>query len=111
MTLMESGIGASVILMGPPGWLVGPVAAVAALSILGFEFALFASGGGLLMAAGAAFWFGAGVAAMIDPRRQARNAMIVAISIAVCLSAYLIEVASRPGPPGASSGGPNVFRP
>jgi hypothetical protein len=33
--------------LGPPGWLVGPAAAIAALLILGVEFALFASGGGL----------------------------------------------------------------
>ena len=59
----------------------------------------------------AAFWFGAGVAALIDPKRQLRNAMIVAVSILVCLAAYLGMVASRPAPPGTSYGGPNVYPP
>ena len=84
---------------------------MAALAILGFQFALFASGGGLLIAAVAAFWFGAGVAALLDPRRQGQNALIVGATIAVYLSAYLIMVASRPVPPGVSSGGPNVEMP
>jgi hypothetical protein len=97
--------------MGPPGWLVGPVAAVAALLFVGFQFGLAASGVGLLMAAVAAFWFGAGIAALIDPKRQKQNAMIVALSIVVCLSAYLGMVASRPAPPGTSHGGPNVYPP
>jgi hypothetical protein len=97
--------------MGPPGWLVGPVTAIAALAILGFDFGLFTSGSGLLMAAVAAFWFGAGMAALIDPKRQKQNAMIVALSIAVCLSAYLgIGRLSAP-PPGTSYGGPNVYPP
>lgn len=74
-------------------------------------FALFTSGSGLLMAAVAAFWFGAGIAALIDPKRQTQNAMIVAISIAVCLSAYLgIGSLSAP-PPGTSYGGPNMYPP
>lgn len=97
--------------MGPPGWLVGPVAAIAALAILGFDFALFASGGGFLMAAVAAFWFGAGIAALIDPKRQKQNAMIVAVSIVVSLSAYLGMLRSQPAPPGTSYGGPNVYPP
>ena len=54
--------------MGPPGWLVGPVTAIAALAILGFEFVLFTSGSGLLMAAVAAFWFGAGIAALNESK-------------------------------------------
>ena len=97
--------------MGPPGWLVGPVAAVTALAILGFQFALFASGEGLLIAGGAAFWIGPGIAAFVDPKRQLRNAMIVAVTIAVRLSGYLRVVSSRPPPPGASQGGPNLPRP
>lgn len=62
----------------------------------------------------AAFWLGAAVAAVIDPQRQGRNAMIVAASITVCLSAYvisLINVASRPVPPGAAHSGANVYPP
>jgi hypothetical protein len=96
---------------GPPGWLVGPVAAIGALGILGYQFALFASGGGLLIAAGTALWFGAGLAALIDRKRQVRNAMIVAIAVVVYLSGFLVMVASQPAPPGASHGGPAVYRP
>jgi hypothetical protein len=85
--------------------------AIAALAFLGFDFALFTSGSGLLMAAAAAFCFGAGIAALIDPKRQKQNAMIVAFAIVVCLSAYLgIGRVSAP-PPGTSYGGPNVYRP
>jgi tetrahydromethanopterin S-methyltransferase subunit D len=97
--------------LGPPGWLVGSVAAIAALVILGFDFALFTSGFGFLMATVAAFCFGAGIAALIDPKRQKQNAMIVAFSIVVCLAAYLSVVTSMPAPPGTSYGGPNVYPP
>ena len=93
--------------MGPPAWLVGPVVAIGALLILGIEFALFASGGGILIAAGVAFWIGAGIAGMVDPDRPWRNALIVAVSIVVWLSAYVTIVMSRAMPPG-SQGGPNV---
>jgi hypothetical protein len=98
---------ASVGLVGPPAWLVGPVVAVGALLILGIEFALFASGGGILIAAGVGFWIGAGVAGMVDPDRPWRNALIVGVSIVVWLSAYLTVVMSRPMPPG-SQGGANI---
>jgi len=94
--------------MGPPAWVVGPTAAVGALLILGIDFALFASGGGILIAAGIAFWVGAGVAGFVDQDRPWRNALIVAISIVVSLSAYLMTVISQPPPPGGSFGGPNV---
>jgi hypothetical protein len=101
---------ASVALVGPPAWLVGPVVAIAALLIFGIEFALFPSGGGILIAAGVAFWIGAGVAGMVDPDRPWRNTLIVAVSIVVWLSAYLTVVISRAMPPG-SQGGPNVPMP
>lgn len=39
--------------MKPHGSIVGPVVATAVLAILGFQFGFFASGGGLLLAAGA----------------------------------------------------------
>jgi hypothetical protein len=103
---------ATVRLVDPPGWLIGPAAAIVVLLILGgVQFALFASGGGLLIAAGIAFWVGAGVAAFADPARQVRNAVIVAAAVVVCLSAFVAVVSSRPAPPGASFGGPNVPRP
>ena len=93
--------------MGPPAWIVGPVVALAALLTLGFEFALFASGGGILIAAGVAFWIGAGAAGMVDPDRPWRNTLVVAVSIAVWVSVYLMIVMSRSFPPG-SQGGPNL---
>jgi len=98
-------------LMGPPGWLVGPVAAIGAVAILGVQFALFASGGGILFAAAIAFWFGAGIAALIEPQQQVRNALIVAVAIVACLSVFLSMIAFQPAPPGASHGGPAVYPP
>lgn len=97
--------------MGPPAWIVGPVVAVGALFVLGLDFALFASGGGLLIAGGVAFWIGAAAAGLADPDRQMRNAMIVAASIVVCLTTYLIVLSSRMPGRGASSGGPNIQQP
>jgi hypothetical protein len=97
--------------VGPPGWLVGAVAAVAALAILGLDFGLFASGSGVLFVVVAAFWLGAGLAALIDPPRQGRNALIVAAVIVGCVFAYLGIAATRPAPPGASYGGANVDPP
>jgi hypothetical protein len=91
----------------PPAWIVGPVVALGALLTLGFEFALFASGGGILIAAGVAFWIGAGAAGLVDPDRPWRNALVVAVSIALWVSAHLMVVTSRSFPPG-SQGGANV---
>jgi hypothetical protein len=92
----------------PPAWFLGPVAGVGTLLLVGSEFGLFASGGGLLMAAAIGFWTGAGVAAVADPARQLRNAVVVAAAVAICLSAYLTAVSSRPAPPGTSFGGPTM---
>ena len=99
------------VIVGPPGSLLGVVVAIAALRILGGDFALFASGGGVLFAAVAAFWIGAGIAALIDPAHAGRNAGIVAISVAACVVLYVAVASSLPTPPGTSSGGPNVLRP
>jgi len=96
---------------GPPGSLLGVVGAIAALEILGADFALFASGGGVLFAAVGAFWIGAGIAAMIDPTHAGRNAALVAISIAACVVLFIASVSFRPVPPGTSTGGPNVLPP
>lgn len=95
----------------PPGSLVGVVAAVAALSILGGHFALFASSGGVVFAAVGAFWIGSGLAALIDPPHAGRNAALVGISIAACVGLLIASVSFRPAPPGTSTGGPNVFPP
>jgi hypothetical protein len=96
---------------GPPSWLVGVVTAIAALVFLGFDFALFASSGGIVFTGVAAFWIGSGVAALIDPRRAARNAVIVATAIAGSVILYFSVVSAGPVPPGASVGGPNVLPP
>ena len=99
-------------IMTVPGWFVGPLAATAALVVMGFvSLGVFASGGGLLIAAGVAFWAGAGMAGIADPRRWARSALIVAAYVIVLLAGYLILLRSQSPPPGASYGGPAVPRP
>jgi len=51
--------------MRTPRWMVGPAVATLALAALGFPpMALFASGGGILIAAGVSFWIGAGAASL-----------------------------------------------
>jgi apolipoprotein N-acyltransferase len=89
---------------------MGVITAIAALDIIGFDFALFASSGGIVFASVAAFWIGAGVAALIDPRRAGRNGLVVATAIAASVVVYLAVVSSRSGPlpAGTSTGGPNV---
>ena len=96
---------------GPPSWLVGIVTAIAALVFIGFDLALFASSGGIVFTGVAAFWIGSGVAALIDPGRAARNAVIVATAIAASAIVYFSVVSARPVPPGTSTSGPNVLRP
>jgi hypothetical protein len=98
--------------MTAPGWVVGPVAATLALVALAFVWlGLYASGGGLLIAAGIAFWAGAGVAAMIDPPRSGRNAFVVAAYVVLLLAVYLASLRYQTPPPGTSSGGANVEAP
>lgn len=95
-----------------PGWIVGPVAATAALVAMGFvSLGFFASVGGLMVAAGVAFWAGAGAAGIIEPRRWVRNSAIVAAYLIVLSAGWLLLLQSQPPPPGASSGGPSVPRP
>jgi len=95
-----------------PGWFVGPLAATAALVVIGFvSLGVYASGGGLLIAAGVAFWVGAGVAGIADPRRWARSTVIVALYVVVLFGSYLTLLRSQSPPPGASFGGPAVQRP
>src|SRR5512138_848829 len=96
---------------GPPAWLVGIVAAVAVVAIVGFQFALFASGAGVVMTALAAFWIAAGLAALVEPTRATRNASVVATVIAAIVALYLGVASTRPAPPGTSHGGPNVMPP
>jgi hypothetical protein len=94
------------------GWLVGPLAAAATLVALAIVWlGLYTSVPGLLIAAGIAFWVGAGVAALVERGRATRNAAIVAAFIVVLLAACLVFLRSQAPPPGASHGGPNVPRP
>jgi len=98
--------------MTVPGWFVGPLAATAALVVMGFvSLGVYASGGGLLVAAGVAFWAGAGMAGIAEPRRWARSALIVAVYVVVLFASYLILLQSQLPPSGASFGGPAVPRP
>ena len=91
-------------------WLVGPLVAKATLFILGIGLLLFASGGGLLLAAVIAFIAGTAAACRVDSRTDVA-ALIVAVSIAASLWAYTKAVESRPLSPGTSHGGPNVAPP
>lgn len=95
---------------GPPAWLLGVVASVAALSVLGDDFGLFTSLTGAMYAALGAFWFGAGLAALLDARHGGRNAVIVALSVAALVIVYIGVAFTRVPPPG-STGGPNVLPP
>jgi hypothetical protein len=109
-------------LAGPPAWLVGTVASVAALVVIGFDyvlftsgvrvvFGLFTSGAGIVIAAVVVFWIAAGLAALIEPAYATRNASIIAIAIAAIVVLYLAAASTRPAPPGTSHGGPNVLPP
>lgn len=94
------------------GWIVGPLTATAVLLVTAFVYpGLYASGGGLLIAAAIAFWTGAGVAAVADPDRQGRNAAIVAAYVVLLFAAWLFILQSQSPPPGTSFGGPNVAPP
>ena len=98
--------------MKVPGWFVGPLAATAALVVMGFvSLGLYTSVGGLLIAAGIAFWAGAGLAGIAEPRRWARSALIVAAYVVVLFASYLMLPRWQSPPAGASSGGPAVPRP
>jgi len=99
--------------MTVPGWFVGPLAATAALVVMGFVSlgAFYASLGGLFIAAGVAFWAGAGMAGIAEPRRWARSALIVAVYLVVLFAGYLMLPRSQSPPPGASRGGPALPRP
>jgi hypothetical protein len=99
-------------MIGPPSWLIGLVTSIAALSVLGRDFALFTSEIGIAFAAIGAFWIGAGVAAVSDPKHAGRNAAIVATAIvASVVLLFAIAIPSRSAPPGISTGGPNVMPP
>lgn len=102
---------ARVRVVAPPTWLIGIVVGIAALNVLGWDFALFASGGGIAFAAIGAFWIASGVAAVIDPTHAGRNAAIIATAIVASVMLYLGAISSRPAPSGTSRGGPNVLPP
>ena len=95
-----------------PSWFVGPLVATAALVVMGFVSlgAVYASIGGLFIAAGVAFWAGASMAGIAEPRRRARSALIVAVYLVVLFASYLTLPRSQ-SPPGASRGGPALPRP
>jgi len=82
-----------------------------ALGILGVEVGLLTSPIGVLYATDAAFWFGAGIAALIEPAHATRNASVIAMAITALAVLYLAVASTRPAPPGTSYGGPNVLPP
>jgi hypothetical protein len=107
---------------GPPARLIGVVAGVAVLVAIGIDvrlltsgvgvvFGLFTSGVGVVIAALAAFWIAAGLAALIEPAHATRNASIIAMAIIAIVVLYLAVASTRPAPPGTSNGGPNVMPP
>jgi hypothetical protein len=98
------------------------VAGVAVLIVIGFDggvfaagmravLGLFTSGVGVVIAAIAAFWIGAGLAALIEPAHATRNASIIAMAITALTVLYLAVASTRPAPSGTSYGGPNVLPP
>ena len=98
--------------MNIPRWTVGPLVATLALIALGFPpLGFFASGGGILIAVGVAFWAGTGAGSLSEPRRFFRHAAIVALYLVVVMSAYLVAIQSRTPPAGTSSGGANIPAP
>ena len=72
---------------------------------------LFTSGVGVVIAAIAAFWIAAGLAALIEPAQATRAASIIATAIIAVVVLYLAVASTRPAPPGTSYGGPNVLPP
>jgi hypothetical protein len=107
---------------GPPARLIGVVAGVAVLVVVGIDvrlftsgmgvvFGLLTSGVGVVIAALAAFWIAAGLAALIEPAHATRNASIIAMAIIAVVVLYLAVASTRPAPPGTSYGGPNVMPP
>jgi hypothetical protein len=69
---------------------------------------LFASGGGLLIAIGVAFWAGWGIAALVDPHRPWLHAIVVVAYLLLLVTAFFVFSQSQPVPPGASRGGANL---
>jgi hypothetical protein len=96
---------------GPAARLIGGVAGVATLIVIGVDVGLFTSGVGVVIAALGAFWIAAGLAALIEPAHAKRNASIVAVAIVAVVVLYLTVASTRPAPSGTSYGGPNVMPP
>src|SRR5262245_196936 len=96
---------------GPPASVLGVVAAIAALAVLGADFGLFTSLSGMMFAALGAFWVGAGIAAVLDAKHAVRNAAVIALSVAAVVIVYIGMASLRVPPPGTSTGGPNVYPP
>jgi hypothetical protein len=99
------------VMAGPPAWLFGIVAAIAALAVLGYDFGLFTSLSGVMFAVLGAFWVGAGIAAVLDAIHGSRNAIIIALTVAALVILYIGVAALQVPPPGTSTGGPNVYPP
>ena len=95
-----------------PGWIVGPVVSTLALVCLAVVWVgIFASGGGLILAALAAILGGSVAAVRVDGRHRGRDAAITTLYVTGLLAAYLAFIESRPLPPGMSRGGATVPMP
>jgi hypothetical protein len=92
------------------GWIVGSAVAIGTLFVLGVGCLLFASGGGVVFAALAAFAAGAAAARRFGAPTPLNEA-IVGTCIVGALSLYVSIVESMPPPPGTSRGGPNIAPP
>jgi hypothetical protein len=85
------------------GWLVGVLAATGALwGLEAASMGFYASQGGLMVAGMLAFIAGTVAAALVDLRRIAHSAVIVAVYIAVLFAAYQLALppllgSRRPG--------------
>jgi hypothetical protein len=75
-----------------PGWVAGLLPAMITLLGLGFGMGLFASGGGPLVALVGAIWVGAAISSIVDPKHNARNALIIAFVVLVFLIICLMGV-------------------
>jgi hypothetical protein len=95
------------------GRIVGTITATVLLIVLGFvALGLYTSLPGLLIAGSLAAIGGAATAALAQPARSGRNAVVVAAYIAILILGYILvgQTAGRYAPPG-SRGGTAVMPP
>ena len=78
--------------------MVGTITATVLLIVLGFvALGLYTSLPGLLIAGSLAAMGGAAIAALAEPTRSGRNAVVVAAFIAILILGYLLVGQTSPG--------------